>query len=205
MEANRKVMGENIQFYMDRNGIDRATLAKVIGVPYSSVTCWINGKTYPRIDRIEKMANYFGINKSDLVEPMGSAKEIKALRIPVYGRVAAGIPIEAIENIVDYEEIPGTWTGEYGALKVKGDSMEPRIMEGDTLIVRRQDTAESGDIVVALVNGQDATVKKLIKRPDSIILQPSNPKYEPLVFTRDETREIPVTIWGKVVENRQKF
>ena len=87
----------------------------------------------------------------------------KSLRIPAYGRVAAGIPIEATENIIDYEEIPSSWSGEYGALKVKGDSMEPRIKEGDVLIVHRQEDAESGDVVIALVNGSDATVKKLIK------------------------------------------
>lgn len=68
MLGNKKIMGENIQYYMDKMGIDRKDFAKAIDVPYSSLTDWINGKTYPRIDKIEKMANYFGISKSDLVE-----------------------------------------------------------------------------------------------------------------------------------------
>ena len=129
----------------------------------------------------------------------------RSIRIPVYGRVAAGIPMSAIENIVDYEEIPDTWTGVYGALKVKGDSMAPRIQDGDTLIVKIQDDAESGDVVVALINGEDATVKKLVKKPDGIVLQPFNPAYEPMYFSADQRDKLPVIIWGKVVENRQKF
>ncbi len=68
MLGNKKVMGRNIQRYMDKLGIERKELAKAIGVPYSSLTDWINGKTYPRIDKIEKLANYFGVSKSDLVE-----------------------------------------------------------------------------------------------------------------------------------------
>lgn len=126
-------------------------------------------------------------------------------QIPVYGKVAAGVPIEAIENIIDTEEIPANWPGEYAALKVKGDSMAPRIMEDDVLIVKLQDDAESGDIVVALINGEEATVKKLIKHTTGITLQAFNSAYEPMYFSGDEIQNIPVTIWGKVVENRAKF
>lgn len=68
MIGNKKIMGENIQYYMRQIGVDRKEFAKAIGVPYSSLTDWINGNTYPRIDKIEKMANYFGITKADLVE-----------------------------------------------------------------------------------------------------------------------------------------
>lgn len=144
----------------------------------------------------ETMAKY----DSNLVNQL-SQKRL----VPVYGRVAAGVPIEAIENILDFEEIPAHWFGDYAALKVKGDSMAPRILENDILIVKLQDDADSGDIVVAIVNGQDATVKKLIKHPDGITLQAFNPAYEPMYFSKEKMNEIPVTIWGKVVENRAKF
>lgn len=97
------------------------------------------------------LANYFWVSKSDLVEEQVAVEvETKGRKIPVYGRVAAGIPLEAVENIVDYEEIPANWTGDYGCLVVKGDSMSPRIQEGDVLVVKLQDDAESGDIVVAM-------------------------------------------------------
>lgn len=131
--------------------------------------------------------------------------EQDAQTIPVYDRVAAGIPIEAISNIIDFEEIPADWPGEYAGFRVKGDSMMPRILEGDVLIVRKQSDAESGDVVVAMINGQDATVKKLVKLEHGIQLQPFNPAYEPLYFSAEDILKLPVTIWGKVVENRQKF
>ena len=83
--------------------------------------------------------------------------------------------------------------------------MEPRICEGDVIVVQVQDWAESGDIVVAMINGDEATVKKLIKQPDGIVLQPFNPSFESMYFTNDQIETMPVQIWGKVVENRAKF
>jgi repressor LexA len=93
MLGNKKIMGDNIQYYMDLKGIDRIDFAKAINVPYSSVTDWINGKSYPRIDKIQRMADFFGIEKADLVEARDTAKKSASCRIPVLGRVAAGIPI----------------------------------------------------------------------------------------------------------------
>lgn len=206
MLGNKEIMAENIRHYMEINRKTRNQICDDLGFKYSTFSDWVTGEKYPRIDKIEILANYFGIQKSDLVEKhVDSPKSIAAIRIPVYGRVAAGIPMEATENIIDYEEIPASWPGEYAALKVKGDSMEPKISEGDILIVRIQQDAESGDVVVAMVNGSDATVKKLIKHASGIVLQPFNPAYEPMYFTHEQAREMPVTIWGKVVENRQKF
>lgn len=124
-----------------------------------------------------------------------------ARKIPVYGRVAAGIPLEALDNIIDYEEIPADWQGEYGALQIKGDSMSPRILDGDIVIVKIQDDVESGDIVVALVNGHDGVCKRLIKYESGIALQSLNPAYEPMFFSDTA----PVKIWGKVVELRGKL
>ena len=89
-----------------------------------------------------------------------------SVSIPVVGRVAAGIPIDAIEEIIDREDIPSTLakTGDFFGLRIKGDSMSPRIMNGDTVIVRRQDDAESDEIVIALINGHDGVCKKLKKK-----------------------------------------
>lgn len=121
-----------------------------------------------------------------------------ALRVPVFGAVAAGEPIEAIENIRDYVDIPTDWVGEYRGFVVHGDSMSPRIQDGDILIVKKQNDAESGDVVVAITDGC-ATVKKLIKYKDSVTLQPFNPNYEPMMFSEG------LEIWGKVVEFRAKL
>ena len=207
MLGNKKVMGDNIQYYMDLNKIERREFAKAIGVPYSSLTDWINGNTYPRIDKIQKMADYFHIEKSDLVEPRNSNKKSESIRIPVLGRIAAGIPLEMIEDIVDWEEVDAETAkqGEIFALKIKGNSMEPRIVDGDVVILHRQEDAESGDIVIAAVNGDEATCKRLRKYKDGIELIPNNPAYAPMFFTNQEILTKPVRILGKVIELRGKF
>lgn len=131
----------------------------------------------------------------------------RGVKIPVFGNVAAGIPIEAIEDIEDYEEITEEMArdGEYFALRIKGDSMMPRILEGDVIIVRKQPTVESGDLAVVLVNGSDATCKKVVIGKSELSLISFNPVYEPMTFTKKEVRDLPVSILGKVVELRGKF
>ena len=130
-----------------------------------------------------------------------------AVKIPVLGRVAAGLPITAVENILDYEEIPHSLaaTGEFVALQIKGQSMEPRIYEGDVVIVRVQPTAETGDLAVVIVNGDEATVKKIKILPEGILLQPFNPTYQPMFYSCSDIENKPVRIFGKVVELRAKF
>ena len=131
----------------------------------------------------------------------------KGVVINVLGRVAAGIPIEAITDIIDTEEISQDLakTGEFFGLQIHGDSMEPRMYEGDVVIVRQQEDAESGDIVIAMVNGYDATCKRLMKYVGGISLISLNSKYDPMMFTNQEIEEKPVRIIGKVVELRGKF
>lgn len=132
---------------------------------------------------------------------------IKAVKIPVLGDVAAGIPIEAVEEILDYEEIDEELAskGEFFGLRIKGNSMAPRIQPGDVVIVRVQSDAESGDIVIAKVNGDDACCKKLLKYADGITLLSFNQDYEPLSFNKQDIVSLPVSIIGKVVELRGKF
>jgi len=209
--GNKKIMAKNIQYYMTLNNKTRNEMCSALGVKYTTFTDWVNGKSYPRIDKIELMANYFGISKSDLVEDKIAMSTTRAHRkgvtINVYGRVAAGLPIEAIEEIIDTEEIPEEMarTGEFFGLRIQGNSMEPDIHNGDTVIVRRQPDAESGEIVIALVNGNDGVCKRLKKYADSIALISLNPNYEPMYFNCKEVEEEPVQILGKVVELRAKF
>lgn len=127
--------------------------------------------------------------------------------IPVLGTVIAGIPIEAVEHIIDYEEISQEManTGDFFGLRIKGDSMEPRIQEGDVVIVRKQSDVDDGDLAIVLVNGHEATCKRIKRYSDALMLISTNPKYEPMVYTADQVRDLPVQIIGKVVENRQKY
>ena len=135
------------------------------------------------------------------------AAQHSGTRIPVLGRVAAGIPIDAIEDVLDWEDISEdmTKTGEFFGLRIKGDSMQPRIVEGDVVIVRSQNDAESGDVVIVQVNGDQATCKRLAKYQTGISLISFNPLYAPINFTNEEIESLPVVIIGKVVENRQKY
>lgn len=131
----------------------------------------------------------------------------KGTIINVYGRVAAGIPLEMVEDIIDTEEIPEEMkkTGEFFGLQIRGNSMEPRMKEGDVVIVRKQDDAESGDTVIATVNGTDATCKRLKKYADGIALISTNPAYDPMYFSNEEIEKKPVRIIGRVMELRAKF
>lgn len=207
--GNKEIMAKNIQYYMDKNNKTRNEMCEALGVKYTTFTDWVKGNSYPRIDKIELMANYFGINKSDLVEDRRQAthEATSGVRINVLGKVAAGIPIEAIEDIVDTEEISEhlAITGDYFGLRIKGNSMEPRIQENDVVIVRQQNDAESGDIVIATVNGNEATCKRLRKYKDGIELISNNPSYEPMFYSNEEILQKPVKIIGKVVELRGKF
>ena len=205
--GNKITMSNNLKKYLKINNISRNQLSESLGISYSTISDWINGKAYPRIDKIEMMANYFGINKSDLVEEHFIEEKSQGLKIPVLGTVAAGIPISAVEDILDYEEIPLAWQnqGEFFALKIKGDSMEPRMESGDVVIVKQQSDANCGDTVIVLVNGDDATCKKLQKTDNGIMLVSTNPKYPPMFYSDEDIRAKPVVILGKVVELRQKY
>ena len=139
------------------------------------------------------------------VEEPITSKESKVIN--VLGRVAAGTPLNAIEEIIDTEEITEDLakTGSFFALKIKGDSMEPRIYDGDVVIVRQQSDAENGDIVIAMVNGDDAVCKKLKKYSGGIALISLNSKYEPMMFSDKDISDKPVKILGKVIELRGKL
>lgn len=205
--GNKQIMARNIRYYMNKHSISQTELCNTLGFKMPTFSDWVNAKTYPRIDKIELMANYFGISKADLVEEHTTATSKKGRTIKIYGHVAAGIPIDAIEDVIDTEEISEELarTGEFFGLRIKGDSMEPDIHDGDTVIIRRQDDAESDEIVIALVNGNDGVCKRLKKYTDSIALVSLNPSYEPMYFNSEEVEEKPVRIIGKVVELRRKF
>lgn len=178
-------------------------LAKDIGVARSTIAMYESGASEPDIEILGKLSNYFNVTIDYL---LGNAKKT-GVKIPVLGVIPAGIPIEAVEDILDYEEISQEMAskGEYFALKVKGDSMLPNIQDGDILIVRQQETAENGDTCVVMVNGYDATVKKIKKMETGIMLIPNNADYETMFFTTQEIIEKPVHIIGKAVEIRRSL
>ena len=208
MASNSKeILASNLQKLMDRESITQKDIAVIAGVSQQSVSNWLAGKLMPRMGAIEKIAEYFDVAKSDLLE-MKDGYESKATRIPVLGTVKAGIPITAVQEILDYEEISSEMArcGEYFALRIKGDSMEPRMHEGDVVIVKQQSTVDSGQIAIVLVNGDEATVKKVRFRNNGIELIAFNSYvYEPHFYSAEEIQRLPVEIIGRVVELRAKF
>lgn len=206
--GNKEIFSANLRYYMEKNNINRIRICEDLGFVYSTFNDWYNGVKYPRIDKIELLANYFDIQKSDLIEARSENETVcKGILIPVLGYIRAGIPMTAVENIIDYEEISKEMAnqGEYFALIVKGDSMEPKMSEGDIVIVRKQKTVENGQIAVVLINGDEATVKKFYQNDNGIKLISFNSKYEPFFFTVDEVNNLPVSVIGKVIELRAKF
>ena len=115
--------------------------------------------------------------------------------------------LQAVEDILDYEEISLEMAsqGEHFALSIKGDSMEPRIAEGDVVIVRKQNIVENGELAVVLVNGNDATVKKFYMNDNGVTLISTNPTYDPFYYSKEDVEKLPVQVIGKVVELRAKF
>ncbi len=198
------MFGEKLKELRKRDHISQQQLAAFLGVAQSTIAMWEKGKNNPEYSSLVKIAEFFSVG-SDYLTGHQSIKT--AYRIPVLGYVRAGIPTEAVEEVLDYEDVVLTENElkNFFALRIKGDSMSPRMMEGDTVIVKKQADFTSGDICVALVGGGDATVKKIIKKDTGIILVPLNSFYEPLFFTPEEVSSCPVTIIGKVVELRAKM
>ena len=202
-----KTIGRNITKRLIEKDKTQQDMCNDLGWKKGTVSAWVNGTRMPKMDKIDIMCKYFGCERDDLLFDAREMKMMRSVSIPVYARVAAGIPLEASEEIVDREEIPKKWTefGEYYGLRIRGDSMQPRIEEGDVVIVRKQSTADDGQTVIAIVNGNDAVCKKLKVYKDGIALVSNNPIYPPMYFSTSDTQDIPVRIIGRVVEIRGKL
>lgn len=199
----------------EKAGYSQQGFADAIGVKQSTVGNWEAGAREPKFEIMERLADFFGVsvdyllgrdvthNYADSLKPSKDGSKW----IPVLGTVVAGIPLEAIEDIIDYEEISPQMAaqGDFFALQIKGDSMEPKMSSGDIVIVRAQNDCDTGDIAIVLVNGDEATVKRIKKGPEGLMLIPNNPAYEPMYYSNAEIESLPVRVIGKVVELRAKF
>jgi lexA repressor len=199
------------QLRKERN-INQRELSEYLKVAPSTISMYENGQREPNFEVLEVLADFFNVDMNYLLGKTDKTTKLiidkpQGLKIPVLGTVAAGIPISAVEDILDYEEVPQSWEsqGEFFGLRIKGDSMKPDINNGDTVIVRQQSTANNGDVVIALVNGDDATCKKFEKLDNGIMLISNNSEYSPMYFSNEEVITKPVVIIGRVVELRRKF
>ena len=195
------MIGDQIKKFRAASGLSQKSLADALYVSQQAVGKWERGDSTPNPDTVVRIAQIFGITTDEL---LGQVEKGTAggSRIPVLGEIPAGIPIEAVEEILDWEEIPPEWsTGgrQYFGLKVKGDSMWPRYMDGDTVILQKEKACDSGDDCAVLVNGDAATLKQVYMHDDGCMeIRPLNPSYPPRTFSPSEIQSLPVVIAGVV-------
>jgi len=198
--GNKKVLSNNIKRFMKQRGVERSKMAADLNVKYTTLTDWINGNVYPRIGSIEKIANYFNVEKSDLIEskPDNVIPITKTVKIPLLGEIACGDPILAEENIEEYIDEPVNYlpSGKCFYLKAKGDSMKPTIPNGSKVLIRQQPDVEDNEIAAVLMTEtNEATLKRVKRSNGTMFLMPDNPEYTPIVVSKEN----PARILGKAV------
>lgn len=214
-EKLKKIFSKNLNYYLDKYNYSRNEFIEKVNSRYSfadfkytTVTDWINGNSIPKIDKIEIIANFFGINKSDLIEDksledIGSI-DVELIEIPILGSIPAGTPVEAVEDIQGSQLIPQDALRypekEYFCLKISGSSMYPTYIDGDIVLFHSQYEANSGQDVCVYVNGYDATFKRLAVHEDGLELVAINPEYENKFYTKEECQELPVRVIGVAVK-----
>lgn len=207
-DETKKIFSRNLNYLMKREGLSQKMIASLCNVSTSTVSTWSKGINLPRMDKLEMLGDRFGVTKSDLLEKKEWEKFPSNVipidfahlkRIPILGRIAAGKPIYAEENIEGYTYTDLNGGHEYFGLRVRGDSMDAaRIHDGDVVIIRRQDVVDNGQIAVCLIDGEEATLKRFSRDGDIVTLMPqsTNPVHHALVYDISKTH---VDILGLVV------
>lgn len=208
MDLSDEKTAERIKELRTKKGLSQAQLAKILNIDRSTVNKYESGQSRPN-RYINKLTDLFGVSADYILGLDDREEKEKAppesIKIPVLGYVTAGIPVEAITDIEDYEEIPAEIAekGKYFAWRVKGYSMSPRIMPGDMAIVRVQRTFRSGDTCIVQINGNEAAIRQVYKSYNGITLVALNPSvFAPRFFTAEEVQKIPVQMIGVVIEIR---
>lgn len=202
-------IGERIKKKRIESGFSQVDFANKIDVSKQTLYKYENNIiTNIPSDKIEAISKVLNLSPmyimgwEDLEQLTPKSNGYPTVHIPVLGDVAAGVPILAQQDIIGYEDIPADMakTGEYFGLKIKGDSMEPKIHDNDIVIVKSMSNAENNDIVIAMINNE-ATCKRLHKYSNSVVLTAINSDYKPIEVTPDED----IQILGKVVMSISKF
>lgn len=213
-------LGAYLKESRERKDISLREVEKLTDIGYSHLSMIENGKRNVTPALLKNLSKIYSIDYIDLLEKAGfidlaEKEKIENNKVTssnsavvlVYGTIPAGIPMECIEDILDTEEISADMLNggkQYFGLKVKGNSMFPDYLDGDTLIIEKVDDCESGQDCIVMINGDDGTFKRVFKNENGIILQPLNSEYQPLIYTNEQIKSLPVKIIGKVVELRRK-
>lgn len=197
----KKHIGERIKLYRESQGMSQDDLATLLETTKQSVSRYERGDRQANQDVLFHLSKIFKVSVDDFFPVIENLKNIEqtTVKIPVLGEIACGAPLLVRENVAEYRvtlsaNLP---KGDLFYLQAKGDSMSPTITDGSMVLVRQQSDVESGEIAAATFNGNtEATLKRVRKQGDTIILTPDNNHYEPII----STRENPVRIIGKAIK-----
>ena len=192
----KQIFSKRLCSLLSDRGLTQADLADLMGVAPSSVSSWCSGEKMPRMDKIEWIAQHFGVMKSDLLESSNLPDNViiipKMKKVPLVGQIACGTPILADENITDYVDLPGHIRADY-ALVCKGDSMiNAGIRDGDVVYIRQQEEVENGQIAAVMVGSDEATLKRVYRIGNMITLNAENPAYAPMMFSGEDAGDVRV-------------
>lgn len=202
-QKQKEIFAKNLNYWMNNRNKTQMDLMNDLDLSSSTVSDWCNAKKYPRMGTVQMLADYLEILKSDLIEE----RKIKIDKIPVLGIVKAGYDCLADENIIGYVTVNDSRlkNEDFFALKVKGNSMVPDLYENDIAVIKKQNDFENGDYVVALINGEEATIKKGYKTDSGLLLQPVNSAFEPLMFDKKDIETLPVKIIGVLYSSTRSY
>ena len=199
---------------LQMNGLTVYKVSKATGIAQSTFSDWKSGRSTPKADKLKKIAEFFGVSVSYLLEGddelMGDprVRGVFGTRcaVPIIGEIRAGSPIITNETLLGYESADIDSAEDYFYLRVRGDSMKDiGMVEGSIVLFHKQQYAENGDIVACLVDGDSATVKRFEKKNHRIILSPENDAYSPIVLTPEDFETGRSRILGVAVEAKTKF
>lgn len=198
-----------------KKNITQEELAEELNMTQQQIARYENGKRYFKQDLLFKLANYFNVSINDFFPPTTFDNGIQVnitdtIKIPVFGIIKAGIPIESQNDIIDYIEIPKTWLNggkQFYGLKISGDSMSPKYQENDIVIFEKNDDKElyNGKDVAVMINGSESTFKKIIVNDQGIILQPYNTSYNIMVYSKEQIEKLPIRVVGIAREKRTRI
>lgn len=210
-----RFFNNNLNFIRKKKNITQQELADKTNIERSTISRIENGEIDTSIDNAIKIANALEIPleeiiakdlRFDNISPIEIDKDV--IKIPVLGVIPAGVPIEAIEDVLDYEEISKDWCKggkEFFGLKIKGDSMFPKYIDNDVVIFEKTNDFNNGDECAVMVNGDDCTFKKVLKHEQGITLQPLNSAYDIKMYSNEDIEKLPIKIIGVAKEMRRKL
>ena len=218
-------LGDLIKQYRTEKKMSLRTFAEKCGLSHTYISALeknidprTNKPIAPTLDTVKFVSQGMNISIEEILRILDDNQEFKVKEeapkynansavVLIYGTIPAGVPMEMIEDIIDTEEIDANMLKggkQYFGLKIKGNSMYPEYLDGDTIILEKVDNVESGTDACVMVNGNDGTFKRVFKNEGGIVLQPLNPEFQPMVYTNEQIEKLPIKVIGKVVELRRK-